>query len=418
MPRGFSFPQNQDLWVPLVPTPEVMRRDRRNTWFVFGRLSDGATIESARAEMDTIGQRLARAWPASNASLRPEVRTFEEFFIGENAALIYRAMVGAVGFVLLIACANLANLLLARAAGRSREMAMRVALGASRWRIVRQLLIESAVLASLGGFFAWWLVRFAMPLFAAVVGASGISDELGSWFDEVLDYSIDYRVVLYFLAMTVGTAVAFGLVPALRLSRFDVNEALKEGTHSRVSNGHGRLSSLLVTVEVALAVILLAGAGVMIRSFLNFYTADPGFRAERLLTAHVSLSTIRYDDAASQASFYDRLLKGLEATPGIESIAIADAVPGSDPVRLAFEIAGATPVDEQQQPRIGRVLITPSYFPTLGEGMVAGRDFTDLEVESGALVALVNQRFASQHWPNRDAIGQRLRIVGRQDDGA
>ena len=418
MPRGFSFPQNQDLWVPLVPTPEVMRRDRRNTWFVFGRLSDGATIESARAEMDTIGQRLARAWPASNASLRPEVRTFEEFFIGENAALIYRAMVGAVGFVLLIACANLANLLLARAAGRSREMAMRVALGASRWRIVRQLLIESAVLASLGGFFAWWLVRFAMPLFAAVVGASGISDELGSWFDEVLDYSIDYRVVLYFLAMTVGTAVAFGLVPALRLSRFDVNEALKEGTHSRVSNGHGRLSSLLVTVEVALAVILLAGAGVMIRSFLNFYTADPGFRAERLLTAHVSLSTIRYDDAASQASFYDRLLKGLEATPGIESIAIADAVPGSDPVRLAFEILGATPVDEQQQPRIGRVLITPSYFPTLGEGMVAGRDFTDLEVESGALVALVNERFASQHWPNRDAIGQRLRIVGRQGDGA
>ena len=418
MPRGFSFPHNQDLWVPLVPTPEVLRRDRRNTWFVFGRLSEGSTIESARAEMDTIGQRLARAWPASNASLRPEVRTFEEFFIGENAALIYRAMVGAVGFVLLIACANLANLLLARAAGRSREMAMRVALGASRWRIVRQLLIESAVLASLGAFVAWWLVRFAMPLFTSVVSASGISDELGSWFDEVLDYSIDYRVVLYFLAMTVGTAVAFGLVPALRLSRFDVNEALKEGTHSRVSSRHGRLSSLLVMVEVALAVILLAGAGVMIRSFLNFYTADPGFRAERLLTAHVSLSTMRYADTASQASFYDRLLKGLEATPGIESIAIADAVPGSDPVRLAYEIAGATPVDEQQQPRIGRVLITPSYFPTLGERMVAGRDFTEQEVESGARVALVNQRFASQHWPNRDAIGQRLRIGGRPDDGA
>ena len=417
MPRGFSFPQNQDLWVPLVPTPEVMRRDRRNTWFVFGRLSDGATIESARAEMDTIGQRLARAWPASNASLRPEVRTFEQFFIGENATLIYQAMVGAVGFVLLIACANLANLLLARAAGRSREMALRAALGAGRWRIVRQLLIESAVLASLGGFFAWWLVRFAMPLFTAVVGASGISDELGSWFDEVLDYSIDDRVVLYFLAMTVGTAVACGLVPALRLSRFDVNEALKEGTHSRVSNGYGRLSSLLVTVEVALAVILLAGAGVMIRSFLNFYTADPGFRAERLLTAHVSLSTLRYADTASQASFYDRLLKGLGATPGIESIAMADAVPGSDPVRLAYEIAGATPVDEQQRPRIGRVLITPSYFPTLGDRLVAGRDFTEPEVESGALVALVNQRFASQHWPNRDAIGQRFRIVGRQGDG-
>ena len=139
MPRGFSFPQNQDLWVPLVPTPEVQRRDRRNTWFVVGRLSEGATVDRARAEMETIGQRLAMAWPATNAALRPEVRTFEEFFIGESAALIYTAMVGAVGFVLLIACANLANLLLARGSARSREMALRVALGAGRWRVVRQL---------------------------------------------------------------------------------------------------------------------------------------------------------------------------------------------------------------------------------------------------------------------------------------
>ena len=233
MPRGFSFPQNQDLWVPLVPTPEVRRRDRRNTWFVFGRLSEGATLESARVEMDTIGQRLALAWPASNASLRPEVRTFEEFFIGESAALIYKAMVGAVGFVLLIACANLANLLLARGAGRSHEMALRVALGAGRWRIVRQLLMESVVLASLGGFFAWWLVRFGVPMYALVVGGSGISDELGSWFDEVLDYSIDYRVVLYLVAITVGTGVAFGLAPALRLSRVQRQRRVEGGRTRR-----------------------------------------------------------------------------------------------------------------------------------------------------------------------------------------
>jgi putative ABC transport system permease protein len=417
MPRGFSFPQNQDLWVPLVATPEVQRRDRRNTWFVFGRLAGGMTVERARAEMGTIGERLARAFPATNTAVRPEVRTFEEFFIGESAALIYKAMVGAVGFVLLIACANLANLLLARAAGRSQEMALRVALGASRWRIVRQLLIESVALASLGGLCAWWLLRFGVPLYARVVGGAGISEELGSWFDEVLDYSIDYRVVLYLVAVTVGTGVVFGLAPALRLSRFDVIDALKEGGRGDTSHGHLRLSSLLVTVEVALAVVLLAGAGVMIRSFLNVYTAEPGFRNENLLTAHVSLSTIRYAETASQASFYDRLTTRLEATSGVESIAIADAVPGSDPVRTGYELAGDPPVDEHQRPQVGRLLVSPSYFPTLGAPMVAGRRFTEVEALSGAPVVLVNARFALRHWPSGDAIGRRLRLVGRQGAG-
>jgi len=366
MPRGFSFPQNQDLWVPLVPTPEVQRRDRRNTWFVVGRLSEGATVERARAEMETIGQRLAAAWPATNAALRPEVRSFEEFFIGESAALIYTAMVGAVGFVLLIACANLANLLLARGSARSREMALRVALGAGRWQIVRQLLVESIVLAILGGFFAWWLVRFGVRIYALVIGGAGISEELGSWFDGVLDYSIDYRVVFYLVAVTVATGIAFGLAPALRLSRFDVNDALREGARGAMFPRHGRLPSILVTTEVAFAVVLLAGAGVMIRSFLNVYTADPGFRNEQLVTAHISLSTIRYPDAAAQVSFYDRLIKALEATPGVESITMADAVPGADPVRLSYEIDGAPVADEQQRPRVGRLLVGPSYFRTLG----------------------------------------------------
>ena len=418
MPRGFSFPQNQDLWVPLVPTPDVQRRDSRNTWFVVGRLSEGATVDRARAEMETIGQRLAMAWPATNAALRPEVRTFEDFFIGESAALIYTAMVGAVGFVLLIACANLANLLLARGSARSREMALRVALGAGRWRVVRQLLIESIVLASLGGFCAWWLVRFGVRVYALVVGGAGISEELGSWFDGVLDYSIDYRVVFYLVAITVATGVAFGLAPALKLSRFDVNDALKEGTRGATSLRHGRLPSLLVIVEVALAVVLLAGAGVMIRSFLNVYTADPGFRNEQLVTAHISLSTIRYPDAALQVSFYDRLNRGLAAASGVESIAMADAVPGSDPVRMPYEIDGARVTVAEKRPSVGRLLISHSYFRTLGEPMVAGRDFTDMDEQSGAPVALVNERFAKQHWPTTDPIGRRIRLTGRDGSGA
>ena len=165
---------------------------------------------------------------------------------------------------------------------------------------------------------------------------------------------------------------------------------MKEGGRGGTSDGHSRLTSLLVTAEVALAVILLTGAGVMIRSFVNVYTAEPGFRNDNLLATHVSLSTIRYPDTALQVSFYDRLMKGLEATSGLESIAIADAVPGSDPVRIGYELAGAPPVDEQRRPLVGRLLITPSYFRTLGTPMMSGRDFTELDAHSGAPVVLVN----------------------------
>src|SRR5579871_1844965 len=209
MPQGFSFPQTVDVWVPLVKTREVMKRENRNTWFTFGRLRDGVAFESARAEIETIGKRLASAYPLTNKDIRPEVLHFHEFFIGSNATLIYGSMWGAVGFVLLIACANLANLLLVRAIGRSREISIRIALGAGRWQIIRQLLIESVMLSSLGGFLGWWIAKWGVHTYDLAMARKS------SWL--ILDYTMDGRILTYLIAISIGTGILFGLAPARRL---------------------------------------------------------------------------------------------------------------------------------------------------------------------------------------------------------
>ncbi len=236
MPRGFSFPQNQDLWVPLVPTAEVMRRDNRNTWFAVGRLAEGVSEDAARAEMATIFGRLRDAHPETNNGphQRETVYRFHEFFIGSNATTIYQALFGAVSFVLLIACANLANLLLARSMGRSREISLRLALGAGRWRIIRQLLVESLMIAAVGGLLGYGIAYWGAGIYAAVANGVGASDALnGTWFDNMFDYSIDYRVVAYLAAISVGTGLLFGLAPALKLTRTNVNASLQDGGAAR-----------------------------------------------------------------------------------------------------------------------------------------------------------------------------------------
>jgi putative ABC transport system permease protein len=412
MQRGFSFPQNQELWVPLRPTPEVQRRDNRDTWFVFGRLSEGVTVKSARAEMEAIGRRLGNAYPLTNQgrNLVPYVENFREFFIGSNATVIYEAMWGAVGFVLLIACANLANLLLSRAMSRSREISLRIALGAGRWRIIRQLLIESVMLSGLGGVIGWWIAKWGVYTLAP--DGSGVSDETpGTWFDHVLDYSMDHRVFFYLVAISAGTGLLFGLAPALRLSKLNVNAALKDG--GRGSTGGGsrgkHLSAILVTAEIALAVVLLAGAGVMIRSFLSIYTANMGFGTENILTALISVPNARYPRTEAQIAFYDRLKTRLEAIPGVESTALANQLPGWFAPIAPFEVDG-TDADEQRRPTATSLVIGPGWFRTLGTSVSFGREFADTDGASGIPAAIVNQKFANQQWPGENPLGKRVRL--------
>lgn len=403
MPEGFSFPQRVDVWVPLVQTPHVMKRENRDTWMVVARLAQGVTIESARAEMNVIGQRLAVAYPRTNRDLSPEIQTFTQFFIGPNAALIYGSMWGAVGFVLLIACANLANLLLARAIGRSREISVRIALGAGRWRIIRQLLIESLMLSGMGGVLGWWIAKWGVRAYDAAMA------QKSSWL--IVDYGMDNRVLAYLIAISIGTGILFGLAPALRLSRLDVNAALKDRGRGATSGGRGKhLSAILVTGEMALAIVLLAGAGVMIRSYLKIHTADIGVNTANIIGGTLNLPNDKYPRPEDRVSFFERLLTRLEAMPGVESAATADTLPTWGSSKFPYQLAGDPPADEDRRPKLSALRISPAYFRTFQASLLSGREFKDDDVASSVPVAIVNQLFASQFWPGEDPLGKRLRL--------
>jgi putative ABC transport system permease protein len=406
MPKGFAFPQDQDLWVPLTPTANLRERDARTLWFAFGRLADGVTRETARAELETIGSRLASAHPKTNQGQIPRLENFTEFFTGPGAAVIYEAMWGAVGFVLLIACANLANLLLARAMGRSRELSIRAALGAGRWRIVRQLLIECLALSIIGGAGGWAIARWGVRTYELAT-----NPPVGQWNRNLLDYTMDSSVLAYLMAISIGAGFLFGLAPALRFLRPDLHAVLKDAGASATGGRRGRhLSGGLVISEVALAVVLLGGAGVMIHSFLNMYTADIGAHTANTVEMLLRVPEARYPSRDAQISFYDRLKTRLEAIPGVASASIGLPPAGGVPGRRPYELADDRFVDAQNPPTIAVVTIGPGYFRTLGATVLSGREFNNVDGASGLPAVIVNQWFANQHWPGANALGQRLRL--------
>ena len=415
MPQGFTFPERQDLWVPLTPTPDLQKREARDLWFAFGRMAPGVTIQSAAVEMETIGTRLEKAYAPTNKGFRPVVQNFAGFFIGPNATMLYGAMWGAVGLVLLIACANIANLLLSRAMARSREISVRIALGAGRWHIVRQLLVESLLLSAAGGCGGWWIAKLGVRTYGLIANPP-------SYFDNVLDYRMDYRVFAYLVIISIATGFLFGLASALRLSKLDINAALKDGGRGSLSGAGGRrgrqLASVLVIGEMALAVMLLAGAGVMIRSFLNTYTADLGVKTANVVTMLLKLPNSKYPGLEAQTSFFDRLITRLEAIPGVESIAIADSLPTYSTRRFPYQLAGDPDLDELQRPKLSASVISPSYFRTLGATLLSGREFNAADRISSIPVVMVNQRFASKFWPGEDPLDKRLRLFDGKTPGA
>jgi predicted permease len=406
MPEGFAFPQNQALWLPLVPTPDLQRRDSRNIiWFAFGRLVDGVTIDTARSEMEVIARRLASSYPATNQGFAPQIKRFAEFNVNANATKIYGAMWGAVGCVLLIACANLANLALARALGRSREMSVRIALGAGRGRIAGQLLIESVLLSVTGGACGWGIARWGVRAYELAA-----NPPVERWNHDLLTYAMDYRVLAYLMAISIGAGLLFGLAPALQFSRLNLQTTLKDGGRAATGGRRGkRLSGLLVTGEVALAVVLLCGAGLLIRSYLNM-TTGVGVRTANTLTMLVNLPEAKYTRREAQTSFFERLTARLEAIPGVEAVSIASTLPRGFAGRRPYAVGESDLVDEQTRPTVKGIVIGPDYFRTLGAAVLSGREFTKFDGAREVPVALVNQRFASQQWPGEDPVGKRLRF--------
>ena len=312
MPEGFGFPNNQQLWMPLVDTAELRDRSQRNLTLI-GKYLPGVSREQARADLDVIAQRLAAEYP-DNEGLGARVATFHELQNGGPIRIVFLLMQGAVGFVLLIACANVANMMLSRALGRAREMSVRAAMGASRWRMVRQLLLEAVLLSVLGGAAGLILARFAVRAFEAAIA----NVPKPSW---VL-FGMDYMVFIYFAAACLVSALLFGLLPGLQASRVDLNATLKEGSRDSGSKRGGLLSGALVVFQFMLAVVLLAGAGLFVRGLLEQRASLDGLPAAEVLSAVIQLPEDRYPDDESRFRFYDQLLTSLEGTPGLQQAAI------------------------------------------------------------------------------------------------
>jgi putative ABC transport system permease protein len=405
MRPDFRFPEDADVWVPLIRSAEDTQRQNRSLG-VYVQLAPSVTKASADAEMQGIARNLEAAYPATNHGITAVVQTFYEVNYGDSGdddiPTLLAALMGSVIFVLLIACANVANLLLARAADRSREISIRVAIGAGRWHIIRQLLVESVILSLIAGFFGWLISLWGLKLFDASVRA-----QIPAW----MNFSMDYRGFVYLAAISVGAGLLFGLAPALRLARMDVNASLREGGRGSSGGAHKRrLSGLLVIAEMALAVVLLAGAGLMIRSFLTIYSTSTGVNPKNVLVMRLMLPEAKYPKPDDKIAFHDRLKAKLDALPGVVGSTIAITMPTGGSMSFPYELEHAQPVDEKLRPSISLLVIGPDYFRVMELPVLQGRAFANSDSASAPPVAIVNQRFTEKFWRGEDPVGKRLRI--------
>jgi putative ABC transport system permease protein len=405
MPEGMEFPSSTELWTPLVPDTREQSRASRIAQG-FGRMKPGVTRGQAQTEFNSIAARLAAAYPDTNKEFTIiAVETFNERFNGGPIRTVFLAMMGAVGFVLLIACANVANLLLSRSVHRAREIAVRVALGATRWRVVRQLLIESLVLGCLGGLAGLGLAVVGVRLFDRAVSDTGKP----YW----ITFTFDPIVFAFLAAVCVLTGVLFGLAPALHVTRTNINDVLKEGGRGNAGGVRARwLVGTMVVLELALTLVLLVGAGLMIRSFLNIYSIDLGIRTEHLMTMRMQLPGNKYATPEARRAFYDKVEPRLAALAGADAVAVTTAVPPFGSGRRGVEIEGR-PVRkaDEQAPQVAAVTISPSFFETVGVQLRRGRAFRRTDGEPGSETVIVNERFATQFFSGEDPIGRRIKFV-------
>lgn len=402
MAEGMKFPNNADLWIPLVPDTEMERRDMRSL-NLFGRLQPRTSITQARAELTGIAKALERQYPDTNTSIDAEVMTFNDRFNGGPIRVIFLTLMGAVGFVLLIACANVANLLLSRSARRSREIALRIALGASRGRVIRQLLVESTLLACLGGVLGLLLSLVGVRLFDMAVADVGKP----YW----IRFTMDTTVFAFLVAVCFATGIIFGIVPALQVSKTNLNEILKEGGRGNAGGRRARwLASSMVVAELALTIVLLAGAGLMVRSFMKLYTMDIGVDTSRMLTMRLTLAEKKYPTPEQRRLFYEALLPRLSGIPGLAAASITSAPPASGAGSRALEIEGRPEADPKRVPQVTTLFVSDTYFDTLGVTMRQGRPLRDVDGKAGSEAVVVNARFVAQHFPGEDVIGKRIRL--------
>jgi len=402
MPRGFEFQfpttRQVEMWMPMRIAPA--NTDRQSHYlYVVGRLKRNATLDQAQAGMNVLASQLQQQYPKTNSDRGANVVALHQQLVG-NVQPYLRVLFAAVGFVLLIACANVASLLLARVAGRHKEVAIRMAIGATRWRLIRQLLTESILLSTMGGLaglvLAYWETEVLVALTPPDVPRLG---EIG----------LHAPVFAWTLGISIITGVLFGLAPALGASKPDLNESLKEGGRSIAGQGRSRLRNVLVVSEIALALVLLIGAGLMIRSFARLQQVSPGFEANNLLTMNISLPRQKYRDNKQVNSFFDQLLERVRSVPGVEAVGGIDPLPFSDSDgTTGFVVEGTPPLAVGDRPEVGERIVTADYFNTMRIPLLKGRAFSAGDREDAPRVVVINEALARRFWPDEDAIGKRL----------
>jgi len=411
MPQAMEFGENagSKLWVPFIPTEAQLTRDVRPL-SLFGRLADGVTKQQAATEVDAIAQRIIKDNPNQSKNVRGGmVETLNERFLNGVAPRMFVVIMTAVVFVLLIACANVANLLLSRAMYRAREVAVRYALGATRWRIVRQLLIESVTLASLGGVVGLGIAYYALGAFDAAIHATD-----APWW---LRFDVDYRVLFYVAAICIVTGVVFGIAPALQVSRENPADTLKDGARGAGNRRSGRLGGIMVVSELALTIVLLSGAGLMLRSFIALYATPPGFDVNGMTRMRMQLPPANYPTADARRRFFEQLMPKIDAIPGVQSAALTTAVPPRYHEAWRVVIDRSEHVDDDQRPYVGTVKVSPHYFDALGVGLTRGRDLEASDNVPGSANVIINQMLADKYFPGEDPLGRQLRFVPRADNG-
>jgi putative ABC transport system permease protein len=394
-------PDFAQIWVPLALTPKEAAVRGEHHFLSIARLKPGVTLEQAQAEMNTISQRLEQAYPEDDKGWGASIKSLREETVGDvRAALLM--MLGAVAFVLLIACANVANLILARTFARRKEIAIRTAMGATRARIVQQLLGESLIISLCGG---------ALGLLAANYGIQLLIKFFADKLPRIGDIGLNTPVLAFTFALSIVTGLLSGLLPAWSMTKGDVNEALKQGLgRTDADSGTSKTRSALVIVEVALSLVLLIGAGLMLRSLWNLQTIDPGFDPHNVLTLSVKVNKQQFTDPTQESQFFDSVLQRIRSLPGVDSAGAIDNLPLQGGSNQPVAIEGHPAAAISEQPEVSVRVATPGYLRAMHIPLLEGRDFSASDSATSAPVIVISQSMAKQFWPNSSPIGHHLKL--------
>ncbi|MGA9770721.1 MAG: ABC transporter permease [Blastocatellia bacterium] len=414
MARGFEWPMTAEVWTPLAMTNEQMSARKSRYLMVMGRIKEGLNLPEAQAEMDIIARRLAKIYPDTNQEVGVMLKRVPGDGSEDFSRPFLLSLLGAVAFVLLIACANVANLQLARATGRVKEIAIRSALGASRFRVVRQLLTESIMLALLGAGLGLLLAVWGIDFMRA-----SFPPDLAKYITGLSHMGLDVRALGFTLAIALLTGIISGLAPAIQTSRPNLNETLKEGGRSSASGSHRhRLRSVLVIAEIALALVLMVGTGLMVKGFARLLDNQrKGFDSRNLLTMSIALPDAKYKEAHQRVAFHNQLLERLKAMPEIESVGSASSLPSSGNWNtITVNIEGRPAPTPDKEPLVDYQSINDDYFRAMRIPMMKGREFGSQDGKDGSPVTIVSQSFANRFFPDEDAIGKRIKVVDNTSD--